>query len=499
MSQQLFQDVFINGATERGWLYCENGKIAALGTGNPPNGLDKNVQKISLGDQFLFPGFIDTHLHLHMMGQYEQRLNLKDCRSKNELLQSLKQYSSAHKDISCIRGFGWDESNWSDQTLPTPTELDAICSQIPVLLCRTDEHAGIANSSLLQKANLQGKNLLQESTLEAAIEHLPKENARDLERALELAQNICLQNGITAIHESAATMHIVESYLSASKKNTLKLYVSMALYGEEAIDFGLKYGPQTWGRLRSYGIKFFLDGALGSRSALLFSPYADDPTTAGIQNISDNDLYQKVFAAVERKFQPLVHAIGPKANQIVINIYEKILQEKKTKLPLRIEHAEVILPEDILRAKKLGQIVFAVQPIHIRSDAKWLTSRLGEKMAKNAGCWNSIFQAGLPLCGGSDAPIDDISPLRGIHAATYRPEHMPEEVLSREAALKSYTELAAFCSGQENVMGNIAVAQLANFVVLDHDIKNCSADELLKTKILHTIVEGKVEYSALPN
>lgn len=520
MKQALYFNGRISGSTASEWIFCENGKIRKMGRGEPPVGLGKDIARIDLQCGFISPGLIDSHIHIHLLGEQKQHVALHSCQSAKDLLEKVSEHCKKNPELKVVRGFGWDEGKWRDASLPTLQELDALSAGRPMLLTKIDGHAGLASSALLQKAEItrgtridggwiatdsdgNPTGLLKEKAYEKTLNSLPAPSAAEQDAALLLAQRECIRRGITSIHESAATLSTIESFARCDQENKLKLFINAALYGD-AIDPGLQYGATSNERIisgeqhwRAYAVKFFMDGSLGSRTALLHHPYNDDPSTSGLQLMSTEALCQGIERALTHGFQPLVHAIGPKACHLALGAYELALKNvsaEAKELRFRLEHAEVMIPQDILFAAKLGALM-AIQPKHITSDSAWLEARLGRTVAKCAGTWNSMMKAGLRLAGGSDAPMDDLSPFAGMVAASHRPEHFPEEAISRADAIKLYTENAAYAAGQERVMGSLREGLLANFAVFDRDIKVVADDKLLQTTVLQTVIFGESEHS----
>lgn len=501
------------------WLYCEDGKIRKMGRGSAPTGLGKDVSAIDLQGGYVLPGLIDSHIHIHAVGEQKQQINLRDCRSADELLKTVITYRERNPGISAIRGYGWDESKWTNLVLPSLMQLDSVSQECSLLLSKVDGHAGFANSKVLQQAGItpdsrmeggwvgvtDGKlnGLVKEKAYEKTMEAMPARTTKELEDAFLLAQRECIRRGITCVHESAATQAEMESFAQLDTAGKLKIYINAALYGD-AIEPGIKTGPTAEAKIlsgqqrwRAYGIKFFMDGSLGSRSALLHQPYNDDAQNCGVQIMTQEALSQGIERALNHGFQPLVHAIGPKAFNLALAAYQKAqpnISAAAQEIRFRIEHAEVVIPQDILYAAKLGALL-VIQPVHIVSDSAWLEQRLGRTVAKCAGTWNSMMKAGLRLSGGSDAPMDELSPLAGIVAASHRPEHFPEETLTRAEAIKLYTENAAYAAHQERVMGSLREGFLANFTVFDRDIRIVSHEKLLQTTVLQTVIYGRSEHS----
>lgn len=471
------------------WLSMESGRTAYLSA--PGEAAPAVKHCLDLEGAFLYPGFCDTHLHVHMIGEAKLRLPLANCRSKTELLYALAGWARSHPELDAIRGFGWNDNNWNDPTLPTATELDAAAGSRPVLLTKADGHAGLANSALCRLMDRDNsRTLFLEKNYEKAMAAMPRPSTAYFRQALALAQTDLLLAGITGVHESAATEEIVESFRGAEAAGELLLRTRLALYGKGAAAMAKSGKTPSSELLRAYGLKFFLDGSLGSRTAWLETAYIDPPGKTGSPTLSETELEAGLKEAEKLGLQPLVHAIGSRAVNTALIAFAK---HPKITRP-RLEHAELVTVRGLELAEKVRGLVVACQPQHIASDLPLMQKILPEKEIQASGRWRSLQKAGAVLCGGSDAPMDALSPLAGIAHALAHP-HNAEENLSREEALALYTTGAAYASGEENYLGKIAPGFAADFTALDRDLLTCPQSEIRASETVATIVAGKVAFA----
>lgn len=489
----------------------ENGKICWVGDAKDcPDG---NV--LDLKGAYVYPGFIDSHAHIFYTGHHaKHQLNLFGCKSKQEVFEKVKEHLQTLKPGDWLLGFGWDEHLWQEAELPTNKELDAISTQIPILLRRVDTHAVWVNSKALsiagitsETANPIGGKILPGILIDQAekllTRYLPKPT---LELNLELTNLVlqdCLQQGITSIHNAALVENDLESYtaLALDEKLPVRIY-GMAMLPSAVGEAFLAQGPLACSPFFEVRcLKFFVDGAMGSRGAALMESYSDDPATQGLVLWSEEALLDKLNHAKEQGFQVAIHAIGDLANHIVLDAYEKVGVKN---LRWRIEHAQLLDPKDVKRFFELG-VIAAMQPLHLIEDMPWMEKRLGKKrVQERAFLWRSLLDAKAIIAGGSDAPVVDINPFLGLYAAITRqnlqghPEEgwQASERVSSYEALQMYTTHAAYAQFREHELGSITPSKLADLIVLPENLLTCAPKALLNMKVLLTIVNGKVAYDA---
>jgi hypothetical protein len=341
---------------------------------------------------------------------------------------------------------------------------------------------------------------------------VPQPSREERTEAIRKAFRACAEAGLTQIHDMGVDLEGIAIYKDLLAQNAFPLRVYAAIDGVgEAWARYLKTGPEgtgTTGKLVVRALKLYADGALGSRGAALIEPYADDPGNRGLTLTSAEDIRNAARQALDRGFQVCVHAIGDRANHMVLNVYEELQKtdkEKAGRARLRIEHAQVLDAPDIPRFSHLG-VLPMMQPTHCTSDMPWVADRLGPRRTGGAYAWRSLITAGSIIPAGSDFPVESPNPLWGFYAAITRQDHdgwpaggwMPEQRMTRAEALKAFTIWAAYAGFQETDLGTIETGKLADLVVLSKDIMTVDPKEILGTAVAMTVVGGEIVYSALP-
>ena len=495
-------------------LAVQDGRIIATGS-------DKSIQTqfanphqvIDLKNKRVLPGFIESHAHFISLGLSKMRLNLTGTRSEEEVLERVKQSIDTLSPTEWLQGRGWDQNDWPNKRFPTHKTLDQFAPKQPVVLTRIDGHALWCNQAAMKlaqvdknTANPAGGKILRDqggrltgvfvdNAMSLITKHIPKPSATQLTRAAKLAAQHALSFGITSLHDAGSGADSINAFKNLIEENEKlpRLYVMLNGEDKELIQRYFKSGPQIDNQLSIRSIKYFSDGALGSRGAHLLKPYHDDPKNLGLQLISEDILSKKTQEAISNGFQVATHAIGDAANRHVLNAYEQALLSNPNKdRRLRIEHAQIIHPDDFERFNRLN-VIASVQPTHCTSDMPWAPDRLGESRTRTHGyTWRSLLDAGAKLVAGSDAPIENLNPFLGLHAATTRGGHSPEQALTLEEAIKAFTIDAAYAEFQEHQKGMLKPGYLADFIVLSQDIFELPLDALPKTKVDMTVLDGKI-------
>jgi hypothetical protein len=509
---------------------------------------------IDLTGKTVVPGLIDAHVHLLSLGVTRLTLDLVGTKSEDQIAALVRQRVATSEPGQWIRGRGWDQNEWKSRQFPSRDLLDRVAPNNPVYLIRVDGHAAWVNKMALEIAGVtretrdpeggrfmrdaQGNptGVLIDNAMEIVGRFLPPPSDKEMEAAIDRAVQECLSYGLTCVHDMGVEERGVETYkrLIDEGRFPFRVCAALAAPGETWERYsgpdssGAKKGP-----LNGYGqdklwvraIKLYIDGALGSRGAALTEPYSDDPNNRGLTVMSEADLRKAVDEALANGFQVCTHAIGDRGNNIVLNVYEAALQAHAAKDPrLRIEHAQVLAPNDIPRFHKLG-VIPSMQPTHCTADMYWAEARLGPTRVRGAYAWRSLLNTGVIIPGGSDFPVEGPNPLFGIYAAITRQDRrgMPrnaEDVrasfqlsaagvtdkaafadgwyvsqkMTREEALRAFTSWAAFAGFQEDLLGSLEQGKLADFVVLSKDIMNIPPLEILKTTVERTILGGKEVY-----
>ncbi len=484
-------------------------------------------RKIDLNGATVVPGIIDAHTHLISLGQSLMRLNLKDVAGEKEAAERVRQKAATTPPGEWILGWGWDEGKWAAH-YPTKDSLSRAAPRNPVWLVGLHSFAGWANQRALELAGItretpdpeNGKLVRDEktgeptgvllNTAQALVEkHIPPMTLEQTKRAIELAAQECVRNGLTSVHEARVTPIMIQAFRELLRENRLPLRVSLMLDGadknlvEEWLARGPEIDPQH--RLTIRAFKLFADGALGSRGAALLEPYSDAPQTRGQVTTPEADVYRLTRRALERGFQICTHAIGDAANRWTLDAYQRALEEVPAARDarLRVEHAQVLAPEDIPRFAKLG-VIASMQPTHATSDMAWAEQRLGPERIKGAYAWRSVLATGAHVPISSDFPGESLNPFYGIYAAVQRcapngeppAGWHPEQRMTLDEALRGYTIEAAYAGFEENVKGSIEVGKLADLTIISKDIRRTAPREILTIRVLRTMLGGKMVYDA---
>lgn len=497
------------------------------------------TQEIDLKGKTMTPGFIEGHGHFFGMGYFELDLNLMNARNYDEIVAMVKDAASKAQPGQWILGRGWHQDKWDTKPeklvkgFQTHEKLSEVSPNNPVVLEHASGHAVQVNAKAMQiagvnqlsKENLntislaggeiirdaQGNptGIFNELATNIIYKYIPaNDDVRDTQ-ALGRARDACWRNGITSFHDAGATRRNIEFMRKAKAEGSLGVRLNVMLGGDDMVHVrewmrkGPEVDPQHWLTIRS--IKLYCDGALGSRGAWLLEPYSDRHDTHGMATISLDTVLAVSRDALKAGFQVCSHAIGDRANKEVLDRYEQAFKENPAKAinsRFRIEHAQHLHPDDIPRFGKLG-VIPAMQAVHMSSDRPWAIDRLGEKrIVDGAYVWKKLLQSGAVIVNGTDVPVEPINPIASFYASVSRktlkgePEggYEPDQKMTREEALKSYTLDAAYGAFEENLKGSITVGKLADFTVFDKDIMTVAEGELLSTQVAMTIVGGKVVF-----
>ncbi len=508
-------------------LATSGGDIHAVGSSADLLSAFPSARQIDAGGCTVVPGFIDAHAHLMALGHTLLRVDLRKISSPAAVVERLKTFVATQElpEGAWLRGYGWDQTEWSPSRFPTREPLDDAFPNRPVWLTRTDGHAGWANTAALEATvgldRLQGlenpeggticrdaggrpTGLFIDRAMDLIEEELPAPSERTCDRALTKALHHTARHGLTGLHDAgtdAQTLRRFQRFLD-DERFPLRVYAMIDGRGD-LFDRICTRGPMASERLQVQSVKFFADGALGSRGAALLEDYADAPGTRGLLLQSPDEFQADVQAAIECGLQVNTHAIGDRANRLVLEAYESA--QKEVEQPLRrprIEHAQIVHPDDLARFGRLG-VIASVQPLHATSDMDWVPDRLGPERLDRAYAWASLSSAGARLAFGSDAPVEPIDPLRGFHAAVTRtndhgdPEGgwHPSERVSRSTALHAYTQGAAYAAFQEDFVGSLTPGKRADFVVLSQNIMEIKPSHLLDTEVVATYLDGRAIYT----
>jgi len=477
--------------------------------------IGKNTKVINLDGKTVVPGFIDTHVHVIEFGRSLASINLRDAQSIKEVQETLKKRVEETSKEKWITGHGWDQERFIEKRYPTRWDLDQISPNNPVILNRVCGHVCIINSKVLEIANITkettpppgGKidkdpktdeptGILRENAMDLVWKSMPPPSEEELIEAASLACEQAMKAGITTLHwliHLPNEVHVIQK-LRKQHKLPLRVYIVIpAEHSDHLIDLGLHtgFGDKI---VKIGSIKILADGSLGARTEALHEPYSDEPSTKGMMLYSQEKLNKLVAKVHKADLQLAIHAIGDRATDMALTALEKALKEAPRKSHRhRIEHASVLDEGLIQRMKKL-EVVASIQPHFIISDF-WVIDRVGPKRARWVYPFKTLIKEGIWPIGGSDCPVEPISPLLGIYAAVAR-ESFPEERITVDAALRMYTVNAAYSSFEENIKGAIEAGKLADLVVLSEDPNKIPPSKIKDVKVKMTIVGGKVVYTS---
>ncbi|MBK9312822.1 MAG: amidohydrolase [Acidobacteria bacterium] len=510
------------------------GKIVFLGTTKDVKPFEgKGTKVVDLKGRTVVPGLSDAHYHLSGVGQREMTLNLEGTTSLDDFLSKVKARVDKAKPGEWVTGRGWIETFWTPQTFPTRGDLDRISPNNPVYLVRADGHGGVANSAALKIAGIDrnttspfGGEIMKDKTsgepngmlLDRAqglvSRHVPAPTKADMEQALIVGAQRSVELGWTQIQNAGASWSEVEMLKNLYTENKIKLRVYEAIRGPGPdAQRLLRDGPVIGlydHKLTIRTIKVSIDGALGSKGAALLEPYSDHDTSGFLTQKSE-ELLPMFKQALRKGVQIETHAIGDRANRVVLDLYEQAFNEvppierqDRSDPRWRIEHAQIVHPDDIPRFAKL-MIIPSMQPSHAIGDLHFAPSRIGIKRLAGAYAWQTFLKQGNIIAGGSDAPVERGEPMIEFYAAVARKDQKgfsgdgwrPEEKVTREQALKMFTIWAAHAAFQEKIRGSIEIGKIADFTVLSADIMQIPEPDILKTKCVMTIIDGEVVFGSV--
>jgi predicted amidohydrolase YtcJ len=484
------------------------------------------TKSLDLGNVTVLPGLIDAHLHFTSVGQALHEVDLAHVASFEEVVRRTAAFAATSRD-PWIVGDGWDQNLWPGKAFPAHDALSAALPDRPVALHRVDGHALLANAKAMQLAGVTaatadpaGGRILRDehgaptgvfidNAMNAITHAIPPPTHEQLVRAAEASLKECHRWGLTSIGDPGVGQNVIAAYeeLARAGRYTLRNHVMLAGSDDALVTAYLARGPRTLaydGRLSIRAIKLYIDGALGSRGAALLAPYSDDPSNTGLLRTTQADVQSLCERALRAGFQVCTHAIGDRGNRVVLDAYEAALRSVPARdHRLRIEHAQVLAPDDIPRFAKLG-VIPSMQTTHQISDMPWAQARLGADRVKGAYAWRSLLDTGVVIANGTDAPVEVVDSRRTFHSAIARQNEAnqppggwyPNQRMTRDEALESMTIWAARAGFTEHATGSISVGKYADFAVLDRDWMRVAPEQIMATRILATYSSGKPVYEA---
>ncbi len=520
-------------------IVVKDGKFAYVGSSDEALANYESDQIIDLKGKTVLPGMGDSHMHFVAFCKLFSWVDLGKTESKEEAIKMLAEKAAETPEGQWVTGFNFDQSKWSDSNdrLPTREDLDRASTKHPIMIKRVCVHASVANTAAIQKAGIgKGYDFGEGGLVELDEDGIPNgifreqasklfdeiipdpfEDTQNRKNCLKKGFELAVSYGLTMMHTYAAEIYkyfeSYDDYLELNRKGQLPIRMTVCLDNFYNKPFVTKEEREDPFRAVQYGtFKMFIDGSLGSRSAKLYEPYSDDPTTTGMFVTTQEDLNERMLKAYEMGLQPAVHCIGDMGLDAVITAVEYTLQksrehgmterEQRNRLPFRIIHAQMSTPQLIERMKKLP-IVLDIQPVFFLTDMHWIKERVGEERANMSYVWKTYKDAGLMMSGGSDCPVEIFSPWNGIYSMVTRkdldgkPEGgmQPEEKLSVYDAVCMYSKNVPYANGEQDLMGTIEAGKFADMVVIDRDIFNIPEDEIKDIKALRTYMAGNETYS----
>ncbi|MFT5304292.1 MAG: putative amidohydrolase YtcJ [Mariniblastus sp.] len=514
------------------------GRITAVGSNDfIRNFVGNETRIVDLDGKFAMPGFIEGHAHFVGLGESMMMLNLHSAKSWDDVVKQVEEAAQTIPPGQWIVGRGWHQSKWDKAPTPNvdgyPTDaaMNKISPDHPVLLTHASGHMSFANGYAMRLAgvnnqtnNPQGGEIVKDESgkpvgvfretaqgliyrvkARADAKRSVTERLAYSQRAVELASEECLRNGITSFQDAGSSLETVDSLrrFADSGKLGVRLWVmirdsNQRMEGRLANYKMIGYANEF---LTVRALKRSIDGALGAHGAWLISPYEDMPTSSGLNTASIESVTRTAELGIENDFQVCVHAIGDRANREVLDIYEKLFDANPSNLPRRwrIEHAQHLHPDDIPRFGQLG-VIASMQAVHCTSDAIFVPKRLGMRRSKEgAYVWKSLMKSGAIVTNGTDAPVENVNPLASFYASVSRRlsdkvTFFPEEAITREEAIRSYTIDCAYSAFEESSKGSLVAGKLADIVVLSNDLLTCPEENIKQTKVIMTIVDGKIAY-----
>jgi len=480
---------------------------------------------IDLKGDLVLPGFIDSHTHFLDGGFSLLSIRLREAESREAFIARIRDKAKELERGEWILNGNWDHQSFSPPELPHRDWIDAVTPHNPVFVNRLDGHMALANSLALKIAGVskdtpspdggeilkdpetgEPTGILKDAALELVAKHIPEPSPGAKLRAAEVALRHAAECGVTSVHDMASAENFeVYQELLRNNKLTARLYVYIPITEVEVYSRLRLKTPFGNDFLKIGGLKGFVDGSLGSSTALFFEPYADDPDVTGLfhsQMFPEGIMEQRIMEADRAGLQVAIHAIGDKANHTILDIMEKVIAGNGERdRRWRVEHAQHLLPEDIERFARLG-IIASVQPYHAIDDGRWAESKIGRERCRATYAFQSLLEGGTVLACGSDWTVAPLDPLSGIYAAVTRrtldgkhPEGwFPEQKISLEEAIKGYTLNGAFAEFSEASKGSIEAGKLADLVILTRNIFAVSPEEIVDAKAKMTIFNGEIVY-----
>lgn len=498
-------------------LAFDAGKVLAVGTDKEIKHAYPNATFIDGKGKAILPGLHDAHAHIMSLARLKNQVDLAGINSLEETLQKVKEFAESHPNSQWILGRGWNQVLWKGKKFPTKKDLDALNINRPIWLRRIDGHAGWANSQAMQIAGSSGiekdipggeiindaqgrqTGIFVDNAMGIIAKVVPEENAFETIDTMLYGLKFLASLGLTTVDDAGINYQTYQAYKLLDKNNLMPIRVNAMVHsGAKYLDKMLQKpynGKDDF--LQIHTIKYVFDGALGSRGAAMLKPYSDRPDTTGLIVQTQDFVQNLIFKNAPNGWQAAIHAIGDKANRMALNALAdpRALSEKNRN---RVEHAQIVDVDD-LHMFKDHHIIASMQPTHATSDKNMAQDRIGKQRLKGAYAWQTLMKQGVVIASGSDFPVEYPNPFFGLHAAVTRQDRknqpldgwIPEEKMTLEQALASFTINAAYTDRHEKTLGSLDAGKWADFILVDQDIFNISAQDIWKTQVLETWIAGK--------
>lgn len=484
--------------------------------------VDQRTRVLANPGGLVAPGFMDAHTHMLSGGLQLIRIALRDADSPAEFIRRLATFAAERRPGEWILGGDWDHERWPGAPLPRRDWIDSITPRNPVFLRRLDGHMGVANSLALREAGISASTadipggmivrdartgtptgILKDEAMNPVLAVVPDPTDEQVDAALSRAMRHAAERGVTAVASVSATWPQVAGVLRAQRNGTLTVRVALFppldQWRRVAESLSVRGTGDDWVRLA--GVKAYVDGSLGSSTALFFEPYADDPTTSGLLTTPEDTLRSQVGRADSAGLQVVLHAIGERANALALDIYDSVARANGPRdRRFRIEHAQHLRLSDVPRFAPVG-VIASMQPYHIVDDGRWAGKRLGSRVS-DSYVFRSLLDAGTRLAFGSDWNVAPLSPIAGIFGAvtrrTWDGKHpggwIPEQKITVEESLRAYTVSNAYAVFAEATRGMLRPGYRADLVLLDKDLFTIPADQIEQATVRVTVAGGRIVY-----
>jgi predicted amidohydrolase YtcJ len=499
-------------------LAVRGGKIVAV-SNDVSKLIGPGTKVIDAHGQAVLPGLIDSHGHVRGLGTSLETLDLRGLTSEKEIADKVREAAKKAKPGEWILGRAWDQNLWQVKEFPTAQSITDAAPQNPVALTRVDGHAIWANRKALDLADVNaatkdpqgGKVMRTASGAPAGVlldnaqglvsRKIPEPSQEQIERRILRALTECARLGMTTVHDAGVAQSDIDAYHSLAAKGLLPMRVYVMIAGKSAaLEPWLAKGPEIGEFVTVRAIKLVADGALGSRGAAMIEPYSDDPGNKGLLILDRAAIRAVAEKAVAKGFQVNTHAIGDGANRAALDAYGDVLKGPNDER-FRVEHAQIISPEDFEKFRKYS-VLASMQPTHATSDMPWAADRVGPVRIKGAYAWQTLMKMGVHVPSGSDFPVEDANPIQGFYSAVTRQDHagkpaggwFPDQKMTREEALRSWTLEGAYAAFEEKTKGSLEPGKLADFIMLSDDVMAIPEAAVWKARVKLTVVGGKVVY-----